>query len=155
LPLVTVIPGSFEKVDAVSGGCMVVPTDVFRTLGGFDERFFMYYEDFDLCRRASNQNIPVYYDAAIRVIHHVRKSTLSENEKFFMYVYESKLKYFSKYESLPAYLLTYCIIVAGITLRIPAYWIAGKLFSRQELLQLSKYHTFVLPKIIRSFSHGH
>jgi GT2 family glycosyltransferase len=155
LPLVTELPGTFAKVDAVSGGCMVIPKDVFRTLGGFDEKFFMYYEDFDLCRRASRMNIPVYYDPGSRVIHHVRKSTLSENEKFFMYVYESKLKYFSKHESFPAYFLTYCVIVAGIALRIPAYWVAGKLFSKQELLQLSKYHTFVLPKIIRSFSHGH
>lgn len=38
-------------VEWVNGACMVLPRDVWETLGGFDERYFMYCEDVDLCLR--------------------------------------------------------------------------------------------------------
>src|SRR3990172_5900863 len=42
-------PGQLQEVDFVSGGFMMVRSDVFRNLGGFDENYFMYVEDIDLC----------------------------------------------------------------------------------------------------------
>lgn len=40
-----------RRVDWVSGAFLVVPAAVWRALGGFDERYFMYCEDVDLCVR--------------------------------------------------------------------------------------------------------
>ncbi len=45
------IPSSRREVDWIPGAFVFIPADVFRGLGGFDERFFMYYEEVDLCRR--------------------------------------------------------------------------------------------------------
>ena len=45
--------GSFE-VEAVSGACMMMRADTFRSLGGFDSRYFMYAEDMDLCFRITS-----------------------------------------------------------------------------------------------------
>ena len=147
LPLVTVHPNSTGEVETVSGACMTVGRSEFDRLGRFDERFFMYYEDFDLCIRARAQGIQTFYCLEADAVHHVRKSTEAAGEMFFLYVYESKLRILEKHESPAGYLLAKLIILAGIAIRIPAYALAGTVLSKQELLQLSKYHTFVLPKI--------
>lgn len=47
-------PSALMEVDWVGGGCMLLPRHLFETLGGFDDRFFMYGEDVDLCLRASD-----------------------------------------------------------------------------------------------------
>jgi len=45
----------------VQGSCFVIGSEAFTELGGFDERFFMYFEDADLCRRAITAGMPVRY----------------------------------------------------------------------------------------------
>lgn len=53
----------------VSGAAMLIPADDFRSVGGFDERFFMYYEDIDLCRRLNEAGLPVSVDPEFVVEH--------------------------------------------------------------------------------------
>lgn len=43
--------GSVEQADWVNAACLFFPSQVYRALGGFDERYFMYCEDADLCLR--------------------------------------------------------------------------------------------------------
>jgi len=52
-----------EPIDVtmVSGACMAIGRAAFEKLGGFDERYFMYFEDADLCRRAARAGWPVRY----------------------------------------------------------------------------------------------
>lgn len=45
--------GDVVEVPEVSGALMVMRTETFASLGGFDERFELYYEDVDLCQRAA------------------------------------------------------------------------------------------------------
>ena len=56
-------------VDWVSGSCMLVRRDVFEELGGFDEAYFMYGEDVDLCWRAHRAGYGVAYVPAASVTH--------------------------------------------------------------------------------------
>ena len=65
-------------VDWVSGACMAVRRDLLEELGGFDERFFMYFEDADLCRRAREAGWLVYYLPGIEIVHHTGKSSRSK-----------------------------------------------------------------------------
>jgi GT2 family glycosyltransferase len=54
----------------VTGCCLLLRRDCLRQLGGFDEEFFLYYEDVDLCRRARAEGWSVWFEPALRVIHH-------------------------------------------------------------------------------------
>ena len=40
-----------HKVDAISGSCMLIKSKIFKEINGFDEKFFMFGEDLDLCKR--------------------------------------------------------------------------------------------------------
>lgn len=59
-----------QQVDWVTGGCFLVRRDCFEQLGGFDERFFLYYEDVDFCRRASTRGWTVHYAPGVKATHH-------------------------------------------------------------------------------------
>ena len=48
-------------VDWVQGSAFMIDGKLFHELGGFDERYFMYYEDVDLCRQCWEHGRPVYY----------------------------------------------------------------------------------------------
>jgi len=65
-------PAAYERPgspDWVSGACMLVRRDVFTRLGGFDEGFFLYSEDIDLCRRVRDVGLDVRYVPAARATH--------------------------------------------------------------------------------------
>jgi GT2 family glycosyltransferase len=62
-------PNKFSKVDFVSGGFMMVRTDIFRKLNGFDENFFMYVEDMELCFRAKKMEFFTYFSPEIEISH--------------------------------------------------------------------------------------
>lgn len=59
----------------LAGMCLLVRTDAFRTLGGFDERFFLYCEDFDLCARMYNSGYAIMLDTEVRIIHEAQRDS--------------------------------------------------------------------------------
>jgi len=50
-----------EKINFASGCCMLIRKEVFEKVGMFDERYFLYYEDADLCERIQNAGFFLYY----------------------------------------------------------------------------------------------
>ncbi len=67
---------SSRPVPSVSGACFMMRADEFRALGGFDEQFFLYFEEFDLAKRIKEiLEMEVYYLATISVIHYGQHST--------------------------------------------------------------------------------
>lgn len=58
-----------QRVPVLTGAFMLVRTELWRTLGGLDERFFMYAEEVDLCRRIADHGFEIWADPRIRVLH--------------------------------------------------------------------------------------
>ena len=150
LNFVTRSRSAFDEVPMISGAAMAIRSTIFHALGGFDERFFLYFEDADLCKRARDQHYPIYILPQSIVFHSARKSFGSDLSTFFLHFYISKILYMKKHYPSWYSQLAKLVILFGISLRIPAYFLVGKLFRNRELLRLAKYHTFVLPRILKA-----
>ena len=92
------------EVDWFSGAAMVVRKEVFEKIGSFDENFFMYFEDIDLCRRIKNIEKRIIVDKNISIIHLGGKSLEEHSKRKRMY-YDSQNYYFKKYYGFFAMML--------------------------------------------------
>lgn len=80
---------NIRDVDWMIGSCLMIRSDFFRKINGFDERFFMYFEDTDLCRRAWRSGYRVVYYPQATVIHdHARGSA---RKRWFIAPFTSRL----------------------------------------------------------------
>jgi len=67
------------EVDAISGSFMMIRKDVYKKTKGFDEQFFMYGEDLDLCYRVQKNGNKVFYVHDTLIIHYKGESTKRSN----------------------------------------------------------------------------
>lgn len=58
-----------RRVHWVSGACFAIRREVFDRIGGFDEQFYMYLEEVDLCSRARAAGAAIGYEPAARIMH--------------------------------------------------------------------------------------
>ncbi len=92
--------GDFAEVTAVpavAGSMLMVRTSLFRQLGGFDERYFMYMEDTDLSRRATEAGYVNLFVPGAGAIHYWGKGSTTSTMKRRWRHHRSVLKYFFKY----------------------------------------------------------
>jgi GT2 family glycosyltransferase len=75
------------EVDAISGSFMMMKKEVYDKVGGFDEQFFMYGEDLDLCYRIQKAGYKIYYVHTTQIIHYkgesTKRSSLDETKVFY------------------------------------------------------------------------
>jgi GT2 family glycosyltransferase len=67
---------STREVESVVGACLIVQAELFRSLGGFDEAFFLYGEELDLCCRIRKDRRQVWYVHTGRLMHKEQRSTM-------------------------------------------------------------------------------
>lgn len=83
------------EVPSLSGCFMFMRISILQQIGGFDERFFMYAEDIDLCRRIGEVAKTVYFPN-VQVYHEYAKGSY-KNKKLLKYHVSSVIKYFNKW----------------------------------------------------------
>ncbi|MCR4280505.1 MAG: hypothetical protein NUV82_03720, partial [Candidatus Komeilibacteria bacterium] len=59
-----------QPVDSVIGAFMLMSRELYLTGGGFDESYFIWFEEVDLCRRLTTAGRPVWYCASAKIVHH-------------------------------------------------------------------------------------
>jgi GT2 family glycosyltransferase len=85
-------------VDWVSGASLLIRTEVFEQSSGFDEGFFLYFEEVDLCRRARQAGWKVIYEPRSRIVHLEGETTGIEKAKPMpKYWYDSRRRFFVKH----------------------------------------------------------
>ncbi len=85
-----------RKVDWVSGGALFIKKERFQSLGGFDEDFFLYFEDMDLCQRAKKDGFHTESIDTIRFSHQGGQSFSSKQVQKKHY-FDSQRRYFRKH----------------------------------------------------------
>jgi GT2 family glycosyltransferase len=86
-----------QEVSWVTGACMMMRRDIFEKLGGFDESFFMYFEDVDICKRVHEVGFKVIYYPKTSLIHLSGGSSQSIKKKVNVYYRDSQLYYYQKH----------------------------------------------------------
>ena len=90
--------GDRERViDWHSGCCTLVRGDLLRKIGGFDEQFFYYYEDTDLCRRIWNAGYKILFSPEMTITHLGGQSTKRAPVAFQLDSQITRYRYYYKY----------------------------------------------------------
>ena len=107
------------KVDWVVGAFMFFRADVFISLNGFDEDYFLYYEDVDIQKRVGLLNLKVEILPNIRICHNERSSVrnFKGENLYYFHMMRSKLIYFYKNSNIIKRYLIRFLHITGITLR--------------------------------------
>ena len=78
-------------------GCfMLFKTKDFKLIKGFDERFFLYMEDADICRKIDNLGKKILYYPKVEIVHHHQQGSSKSIKLFFRHT-SSAIKYFLKW----------------------------------------------------------
>ena len=85
-----------REVDWISGAFMLFRSDVFRKLNGFDERYFMYVEDMDLCSRMRELGWKVMYVPKVLARHFAKRKSRTDLHHFLWHC-NSLLRYIAKH----------------------------------------------------------
>jgi GT2 family glycosyltransferase len=88
-------PKQAVEVVGLCGCFMFIRTSILKSIGLFDEHYFMYFEDFDLCRRASKAYKVIYYPNSMVI--HDSNNEHRRNLKLFLYSIRAALNYFIKW----------------------------------------------------------
>lgn len=109
--LLNKIAPDYTTVDWVAGAALAIRRELFQSLKGFDEQFFLYFEDNDLCRRAKSKGAVIVLLHWTPVIHtghkgEQQKTTRQRTPKQRTWYYQSQQYYLKKhFNAVPAFLL--------------------------------------------------
>ena len=90
-------------VDWVSGACMLVRRDAFDRVAGFDERYFLYWEDADLCRRLRVHGCETRYVPGAAAVHRVGQSSRTARAESIRAFHASAYQYYATHVAPAAF----------------------------------------------------
>ena len=122
-------PDAITEVDAISGSFFCIKRDLYESLKGFDEDFFMYGEDLDLCFRTKAAGFKNYYTPSTNILHFKGQSCRTRRWGSYVDFYKAMLIFVKKHKDLyfvPNFLVSFGILFAafvGMFSRlIPKFW---------------------------------
>lgn len=111
-------PDQTSEVDASVGIFLMMPRTVWQETKGFDEEFFMYGEDLDLCYRIKGKGYRVVYFAEAQMVHLKGQSGLHTKSKDVIYHFYNAMILFYKKHYIKQYnILVTCMVYCGVWLK--------------------------------------
>lgn len=118
-----------REVDWVSGAAMLLRREAVERVGGFDEAYFMYVEDVDLCWRLREAGYRVVYHPGFRLVHHIGRTSSQRSTRMLYEHHRSMYLFFRRrYTGWRGTLLT-PVILFGLAARFLLTWGLRKVWS--------------------------
>ncbi len=151
-----VVPSTQIEVGSVSGAALMMRRRVFTQMGGFDERFFLYWEELDLAMRVRLLKKKVVFDPSASIVHSGGLSTIQPRSQTMQWFRESRVTFFKKYfgwgygtllegwltitEEWPLVLAGLLVLIGATVLFQSGWWLLpGQLWFLQRWLFLSVF----------------
>ncbi len=104
-----------QDVEQIMGAAMVIRRETFDKIGLFDERFFVWFEEIDLCKRTHQAGFRIRYFPGAQIIHHGGSSFNKSKVFYKQLIFDSSLiKYFFKHK--PIWQLLVILLIVPINL---------------------------------------
>lgn len=127
-------PDEIHSVDAISGSCMFVRKTIFEEIMGFDERFFMFGEDIDLCYQIKNKGFEIHYVPTAKIIHFHGESVKSAPYDSIQAFYSAMVLFADKHFSASQKRFTRIFINTGVHFRKLIAFIGG---AKSQIVSVS------------------
>lgn len=119
--------GKFEKdVDWISGACFLIPSSIYKNLGGFDEKFFLYYEDADLGMRVRGKGYLNHITSKSKIIHFLGKSAGPVYSGLLPVIKKGHLYYYKKHNNRASFNLLKNYLIIKYYLKLSITILSGK-----------------------------
>lgn len=125
-----------REVKVVQGAAFMVKKILFDSLSGFDEKFFMFFEESDFCLRAGKIGWKILFEPQAKIIHLKERSTKNKR-KARMIFKRSRTYYFKKHFGLFKGVITQCLfwIMEQWKLTIAIFLFAASIFAANILIK--------------------
>jgi hypothetical protein len=107
------------EVDCVSGCAMMLRRDLLDELGGFDEDYFMYFEETDFCVRARRRGAQVHYAPVGEFLHDEGGTSKTVRLRTFLDFRRSEILFHRKHGGVAAAIAARGLLALGSALRVP------------------------------------
>ncbi len=158
---ITVFPSIFRRVDInavhyrttrndvfwVPGAFLMTRRNLWEKLGGLDERYFMYVEDVDYCKRAKEFGYKVAFTATVEIVHYEAGGKTWIGEKALEHSIKSYIVYFEKFYKKYSIFLVRLGLSVIMTMRMCIYSIAS-LFVNSGTIKEKRKAYFKAAKIL-------
>ncbi len=104
-----------QELRAGTAACLLIRASAFRAIDGFDEAFFMYGEDLDLCRRLWDVGRPGRYVPSARALHLKGEASRKQSGRMLVEFHRAMWTYYRKHEQPHHVPPVNWVVAAGIT----------------------------------------
>tara|TARA_B100001057_G_scaffold296535_1_gene296759 strand:- start:4529 stop:5395 length:867 start_codon:yes stop_codon:yes gene_type:complete len=132
----------YGQIESISGSAMFFCTEIFDKNGGFDENFFLYFEETDYCHRSNKNNFKIYQVNSEKVYHDIGTSVETKNNEeieslkdlFTWHFMWSKFYFFKKSYGKSIAIIYFFPILLRVLLRISLYIIIKNQTKKEKYL---------------------
>ncbi|GJD79124.1 hypothetical protein NBEOAGPD_2345 [Methylobacterium gregans] len=145
-----------RAVDQVMGAFLMIRRPLLAMLGGFDERFFVYYEDVDLCRRAREAGFAVRHVAGAVIGHAGQGTTRQARAHRLSYILHARVQYAAKHHGrATALALLAASFLAEVPLRLAQAGARRAPGEAAEILRGAALLARATPALLAGILRGH